>query len=151
VVIAIGGGNNIAVGFLHNMYTMLAQRITIMAQLGNMLNRMGGAASGLPAVPNIVRRYIGGDFNVAFQANRPGATGFNGVPAIGGYPPPPCIPGGTTWRGNDYDYWYSDQGGAVGPTIAPVASSHTATLDSGWHAPAPHVMSDHTGIWLQVT
>jgi hypothetical protein len=150
VVINIGGANNIAVGFLHNLYTFQAQRTLVMGQLGNMLNRMGAAANGLPAVPNIIRRYIGGDFNVAFQANRPGAFGFNGAPAMGGYPPA-SVGGGTTWSGNTYDYWYSDQNGAVAPTIAPAPAAHTATLDSGTGAPLPHNMSDHTGIWLQVT
>lgn len=150
VVIAIGGGNNIAVGFLHNLYTLTAQRTLVMGQLANMLNTMGAAANGLGPVPNIVRRYIGGDFNVAFVTPRLGATGFNGAPAPA-YPPAPCAGVGTTWSGNTYDYWYSDAAGVVGPTIAPAPSADATTLDSGYHAPPPHVMSDHTAILLRVT
>jgi len=161
VVVRLGaGGPVIAVGFLHNLYTLLAQRILVMGQIPNMLATIRAAEAGTVAA------YIGGDFNVTPQ---PAASPHRGTARIGlayqytaGLAAAPGIPGpaatraftagGTLWSGNLYDYWHSSISNAA-PIVAPV----------GLVAPAPQVfpgtldavagtggfqMSDHCGVFL---
>jgi hypothetical protein len=150
IIVNVGGLNNIAVGFLHNLFTFQAQRVLVAGQLGNMMNRMGQAASGLAVVPNIIGRYIGGDFNVNLISPR---GGFNGYQAAAPFYPPGAAGVGTTYSGNAYDYWYADPTVGVGGLIVPVPSASSLTLDSGPGAVAAGnagLMSDHTAIMLQI-
>ncbi|BAZ36679.1 hypothetical protein NIES4101_25990 (plasmid) [Calothrix sp. NIES-4101] len=154
VVVTVPGGiGNIAVGFLHNLYNFIAQRITVAAQLGNMMNMMGQPASGLAGVGGIVARYIGGDFNVAPISPRGGFTGYLAGPP--GYPPG-AAGVGTTYSGSMYDYWYSSvNAGAVpaGGYIVPLPTASSLTLDSGPGAVAAGnagLMSDHAATMLQI-
>ncbi|MFN5972189.1 MAG: hypothetical protein ACK47N_20285 [Microcystis sp.] len=174
VVIAIAGVN-VAVGFLHNLYTLEAQRILVMGQLPHMMNMMGNA------IPGIAAKYIGGDFNV--QAPPPPyrrgtarigyiylySNGLAGAPlTLAGVPglavpppapppPPPFTALGTTWAGNLYDYWFSTIDPAPVapappvPLILPAPGLHGITLDTAAGAGAANQMSDHCAIILQIT
>ena len=153
VVTDPGGAGNLAVGFLHNMYSFTAQRTLVAAKVGQMVNNMGAAIGGLAAVPGIVARYIGGDFNVNMITPRGGATGYYANAAA--YPAG-AAGVGTTYSGSGYDYWYSNIGGGVAApagTIVPLPFAHAATLDSGPGAGAAglaHQMSDHTATLLRI-
>ncbi|WP_437593529.1 hypothetical protein [Sorangium sp. So ce1000] len=151
VVVTTPAGR-IAVGFLHNLYTFVSSRILVAGKISAMVNKMGEAASGLPAVVNIVARYIGGDFNVGMISPRDGATGY--------YAAPPLYPAGaggvgTTYSGSAYDYWYSNLGPGPAPAglIVPVPSASALTLDSGRGAVAAGLaglMSDHVAVMLRI-
>ncbi|MBO2011918.1 hypothetical protein [Hymenobacter negativus] len=149
-IIVTTPAGNIAVGFLHNLYTLQANRVTVAAQIGNMLNRMGAASNGLPAVP-LVARYMGGDFNVGFITPRGGADGYS---ANAPFYPAGAAGMGTTYSGSLYDYWYSDIAGAAPPgLIVPVASASSITMDAGPGAGLAGLaqrMSDHTATMLQI-
>jgi len=141
------GVGNVAVGFLHNLFTLQAQRILVAGQLGNLMNAMGAAAGGLGAVAGIVARYVGGDFNVAPLDPRGGFPAHSAVPAA--YPHG-GVPGGTTWSGNTYDYWYSSIAGAApAGLVAPVPAAYADTLDKPPRAPG--LMSDHAAVTLQIS
>ncbi len=153
VVVTTPGGQNVAIGFLHNMYTFIAQRISVAAQVPNMAAMMGNAFGALPAVPAIAARYIGGDFNVAMINPRGGLSGYQQV-VTAAMAPAWVTPGGTTSSGSPYDYWYSSipaAGPAPGGLIVPVPSISMNTLDhrAGW-VPVGS-MSDHVGIRLRIT
>ncbi|MCC3158258.1 hypothetical protein LJ737_13500 [Hymenobacter sp. 15J16-1T3B] len=147
---------NIAVGFLHNLYTFLANRTIVAGQLGGMMAMMGQGIGTLPAVaPAPVARYIGGDFNVAPISPRGGYTAYS-TSAPGGSYPAGAAGVGTTYSGSLYDYWYSDVTGLAVPPglIVPVPVASTATLDSGPGALAAGLarrMSDHTATLLQIS
>lgn len=152
VVTVPGGGPNIAVGFLHNLYTFEAQRVLVAGQIPQMLAMMGAAASGLGAVA-VGARYIGGDFNVAMISPRGTvrqgrAWGYSaGLAAV----PVGAVAGGTTWSGSLYDYWHSDinpAGPAPAGLIVPVPAAHNNTLNAG--PGIAGTMSDHGGVSLRI-
>lgn len=141
---------NIAVGFLHNLYTFQANRVVVAAQIGSMLSRMGAAANGQPAAL-LVARYMGGDFNVGLISPRGIGNGYS---ANAPFYPAGAAGMGTTYSGSLYDYWYSDIG-AVAPAglIVPVAAASSVTMDAGPGAGAAGLaqrMSDHTATLLQI-
>ena len=162
VVVTIAGVD-IAVGFLHNLYTFEAQRSLVMGQLPKMMKKMGDQLAGA----GIAAKYIGGDFNVS--ANLYPSLGTTRQGIIYGYsiglaaipptlpnpphaptppppPPPPFRANGTTWAGNLYDYWFSTIAPGAGlpdPTVRGI------TLDTA--AGAANLMSDHCAITLQIT
>lgn len=163
-----GGMHPIAVGFLHNLYTLEAQRILVMQNLPQMLALMG---NGAPAAP--VAYYIGGDFNVGVVSPRGTARlGYAHAYSIDkfNYPPippipagapfgyGPCSPNGTLWGGNLYDYWFSNiyPGPPPPPVNAPPAPLLGApvpmTINSTLNAPTgvAGTMSDHCGTALQI-
>lgn len=152
VVTVPGGGPNIAVGFLHNLYTFEAQRVLVAGQIPQMLAMMGAAASGLGPVA-VGARYIGGDFNVGMISPRGTvrqgrAWGYSAPLAA---VPVGAVAGGTTWSGSLYDYWYSDidpAGPAPAGLIVPVPAAHNNTLNAG--PGIAGTMSDHGGISLRI-
>jgi hypothetical protein len=151
MVVAHPAGN-IAVGFLHNLYTFQAQRALVAGQLGSLMNTMGIAANGLGAVPGIVARYIGGDFNVAPIDPRSGFPAHSAVPAAYPGASAASAQAGTTWSGSLYDYWYSSIAGAApAGLVAPVPAAYAHTLDSGPGAPTPTSMSDHVAVTLRIS
>lgn len=157
VVTVPGGGPNVAIGFLHNLYTFQDQRALVAGQLPQMAATMGEAANGLGAVPGIAARYIGGDFNVAMVNPRGTARqgrvyGYQmGLAAV----PMGATAGGTTWSGSLYDYWYSSIDPAAGapaaPFVAPVPSVFANTLNHGPGVIPAGTMSDHAGVSLRFT
>ena len=146
VMINPGGGRApYAAGFMHNRYTDEARRYIAMQQIPLMANLMG-ANEDRPV-------YIGGDFNTEYDnAAISGArVQPKGIPFTASPPPlvpPPRLPlpafkpGGTTWAGSFFDYWYTNVGG-VTPNI-----SHL-TLDSS--SRVRNLMSDHAAILLDIT
>jgi len=147
VVISDALANIFVVGFLHNRCPgedqgpLIAQKIPYMAQMIKNKN---------PLVPVGAHVYIGGDFNVLPIQHRHTSTGYNIYAYSTGLPPgllpnPPIIPGGTTQRGNLFDYWYSDipPGGAI-----PVASVHHDTMSPVY--PGPVNLSDHVATTLRI-
>jgi hypothetical protein len=152
VVVTVPNGPNIAVGFLHNLYTFLAQRALVAGQLPMIAKMMGTSANGLPAVGAIAARYIGGDFNVPVTSPR--GTLRQGLPLYAYSAGLAARRGGTTWSGSLYDYWYSDikpAGPAPPGLIVPVASVFANTLNHGPRVRPAGTMSDHAGVGLQVT
>jgi hypothetical protein len=176
VIVQVAVGVNIAVGFLHNTYTLDEQAALVMTSLPHMMALMGEgipARLGNPPIPAIAcaEKYIGGDFNVGVRSPRGTARiGFcyaysnwlmmappipGGAAAYVPPPPPPAfVPGGTLWRGNLYDYWYSSNDPNVAPAaplVVPVPSVDGGTLDSVTGVLAgSHNMSDHCAIGLQI-
>lgn len=169
------GGVNFAVGFLHNMYTLISQRLLTMLNLPCMMAGMGAAAGGQAAIA-CGAKYIGGDFNAPYHIGhigtlRTGRIYYYGAslaaapvnppaPNIVHWIPPPWpgnfIAGGTTWRGSYYDYWFSsiDPAGVppAAPFIIPVAAAYGETLDSRTGVlGGRNKMSDHCGIGLRIT
>lgn len=146
-----GPNNRLAIGFLHNMYSFLDQRALVAGQIGNMAAQMGAAIPGGPgAVPGIIARYIGGDFNVAMITPRGGASGYQLGLAVA---PPGAVAGGTTWSGSLYDYWYSSiaPGGPVpAGLVQPVPRVHANTLNHGPGVVPAGTMSDHAGVSLRI-
>lgn len=141
-----GGGNVIAVGFLHNLYSFMSERILVAGKIGAMMNTMGTAANGQAAVVPVAR-YMGGDFNVLPIFPRSGFTGYSALPPA--YPAG-AVAGGTTYRGSLYDYWYSNVTAVGG---VPAAAASSLTLDSGYGAGAAGLaqrMSDHTATLLRI-
>ncbi|GGP59069.1 hypothetical protein [Saccharothrix coeruleofusca] len=148
-------GPTIAVGFVHNTYTLNTNDVfmqTLPAAVAAM------AANGV-AVSHV---YLGGDFNVKprrrstgdrqheiwpYSARVAGPAFFHGT-----------VPSGTTFRGSLYDYWFAD----IDPNLrtplvdngvpAPVPTAYANTMDydgssgvhDGW-------MSDHAAIALRIT
>lgn len=148
-VVASPAGN-IAVGFLHNLYTFVDQRSIVMGQVPNMMANMGGAASGHPPIGGIVACYIGGDFNVGMISPRHQAIGYYANAPAATYPAGSAGTG-TTYSGNGYDYWYSDIDPAAAPPaglIVPVPSADASTMDSG--PGVAGLMSDHAATMLQI-
>ena len=61
-------------------------------------------------------------------------------------------PGGTTWSGSLYDYWYSSiDPGAAPPAglVQPVPRVHPNTLNHGPGVVPAGTMSDHAGVSLR--
>ncbi|MEV0643634.1 hypothetical protein AB0I28_00075 [Phytomonospora sp. NPDC050363] len=154
VIVTIpGGGPNVAIGFLHNLYTLVDQRILVAGQLPFMAREMGAAVGGLGPIA-VAARYIGGDFNVNMITPRGTVRqgrlyGHSaGLAAV----PPGAVAGGTTWSGSLYDYWYSDIAPA-GPVpaglIQPAPSAYAQTLNAG--PGIAGTMSDHGGVALRFT
>jgi hypothetical protein len=140
-----------AVGFMHNLYTFTDQRALVAGKIPQILQLMGAAASGQPAIVP-THSYIGGDFNVRVTNRRgTGRTGYAYCSSLGMVAPPPgAAAGGTTWSGSLYDYWYSDIVTGVAPAlpfVAPVPFTHTQTLNAG--PGIAGTMSDHCGVSLQ--
>jgi hypothetical protein len=175
-VIIQNAGINIAVGFLHNMYSFTDQRSLVMGKLPFMMGMMGAgipARFGVPAIPPLVcaTKYIGGDFNVPSRLRRsrtyghcyPYEIGLMAAPPIPGGaafyvappPPPAFVPGGTLWRGNLYDYWFSrinPLGVPPAGFIIPVPSVYGDTMDSVTGVlGGSNNMSDHCGIGLRIS
>lgn len=145
-----GGAPHVGVAFLHNLFTLEANRQLVAQQVPNVLalilKHCGGGGVAV----------IGGDLNVDVITKRgtdrtacayASAIGLVAMPAA----PPPRPPaakfvaGGTTWAGSLYDYWYSTLNPAA-PALpagvaAPVATVCDSTLDSG--AGVGNQMSDH--------
>jgi hypothetical protein len=150
VVVESKANEPFAVGFLHNLYTLMDQRILVAGQIPAMLavmqsnNAMGNAAGGRGHV------YLGGDFNVLPTDRLIVRIGEAFCYKIGAFAVPAgATPGGTTWSGSLYDYWYSDISPAAppgGPT-PPQPGVLTTTLDSG----GTNLMSDHAATVLRVT
>jgi hypothetical protein len=150
------GGPPVAVGFIHNTYT-LESRYTV-------AQRMPWIVSAIrenPVAPTD-HVYIGGDFNVAphpardrgetypYAAIAAGPGFFGAAGAVAGCQA--AMPGGTTWSGRLFDYWLSSVNPAaprppvvLGGINTPVASVHTGT----WDGPRG-LMSDHVASLLQI-
>jgi hypothetical protein len=156
VVVTVPGiappNNRVAVGFLHNLYTFQAQRTLVAGQIGNMAVQMGAAIPGGPAaVPGIIARYIGGDFNVAMITPRGLAHGRQ-LGLTMAQTPAGAVAGGTTWSGSLYDYWYSSIDPVAAPPVGlvqPVPRVHPNTLNHGPGVVPAGTMSDHAGVSLR--
>ncbi len=149
----------VCVAFLHNMYTFVDQRILIMGALPRMLNLIANRHGAMAGA------FIGGDFNVpaVLPAERRGtmrigyaygyAVPLAAAPIIPAPAPTyPYVAGGTTWRGNLYDYWFStvNPGGGAppAPLVMPAPMATGVTLDSV-PGGGGGLMSDHAGIGLR--
>lgn len=144
-VVVTLNGVRVAVGFLHNLYTFEAQRVLVMNQLAPMAALLLFRS---PAAPLHV--YLGGDFNVRpINRGGPRTVPLQCYAAAAAVVPAGAIPGGTTWHGNLYDYWYSDVPN-VGPAppglVIPVPSVNPATLQMAGIVK----LSDHTAILLRM-
>jgi len=135
------GAEPIAVGFVHNTYTLASRQVTS----GRLPTILGRIRNNPVETPSVV--YVGGDFNVAPPAPpRPNAR-FPLWPYYAGIGPAtplafPCGAGaGTTAGGNTYDWWVADRPPPVG--APPVASISTLTFDG-----REGLMSDHVAILL---
>jgi len=134
------GAEPIAVGFVHNTFTLASRQVTS----GRLPTILGRIRNNPVETPSVV--YVGGDFNVAPPAPpRPNAR-FPLWPysdEIGPATPLP-FPGGagagTTAGGNTYDWWVADRPPVGAP---PVASISTLTFDG-----REGLMSDHVAILL---
>lgn len=146
-----GTANNIAVGFMHNLFNNREARTLVVRQVPAMMMLMGEAASGLLKVPNIIATYIGGDFNVDMITPRGAYTGYSAnAPAY----PAGAQGHGTTYNGHLYDYWYSSVTAAAAGLIVPIPSASSETLDAGVRARQnglASLMSDHTATLLQIS
>ncbi len=138
------GATNIAVGFMHNMYTFTEQRALIAQQIP----RFGALMASNPAMAGGGPVYLGGDFNVP-PLVRKSTTYGKYTPYAAGIPapaPPGVVAGGTTVNGNLYDYWYSNRE-PVGPWpfgyVPPVPGVYVPTLLGA-------DMSDHCGVHLRI-
>jgi hypothetical protein len=143
-VVVTLNGVRVAVGFLHNLYRFDAQRALVMNQLAPMAVRLLNS----PAAPAHV--YIGGDFNVRpVDRGGPRTVPLDFYAAAAVFVPLGATPGGTTWSGNLYDYWYSDVR-RFGPPppglITPVPFVNTATLRMAGIVK----LSDHAAILLMM-
>jgi len=145
-VVVAAGGTSVAVGYLHNLYTFQDQRALVMGQIPNMMQIMASN----PAMGPGGHVYLGGDFNVAPQNRGTNRTGI--AYQYSAAAPPNTLyqgatPGGTTWAGNLYDYWYTDMNPAgpppAPPFIIPVPAATGITMDH-------NLMSDHCAIVLQI-
>jgi hypothetical protein len=157
VVVTSAASGPFAVGFLHNLYTFVDQRILVAGQIPAMLALMQtNPAMVNPAVVGGVGHvYLGGDFNVGPMDRGTARTGQAfcyetgaGVAAV----PAGASAGGTTWNGSLYDYWYSDISAAAPVPLVPLGVAPpdpnvlTTTLDSG----GTNLMSDHAATVLRV-
>lgn len=149
-VVVQNGNTRTAVGFLHNLYTFDGNRTLVMGKIGAMmaLLQQDPTMQNLPQGTQTTR-YIGGDFNVAPMqiVRKDRATNTKAYPysiALQNVPMG-ANPGGTTWGGNLYDYWYSDiVPGAAVPT--PIVDG--TTMDTGLGV--ANLMSDHAAILLRI-
>ncbi|HKP03609.1 MAG TPA: hypothetical protein VJU77_09655 [Chthoniobacterales bacterium] len=152
VVVTSAATGPFGVGFLHNLYTFVEQRILVAGQIPAILALMRANPAMAGGRGHV---FLGGDFNVAPIIRGTPRTGIATCYAVGAAPaatPPGAMAGGTTWNGNLYDYWYSDLSPAAPVPIAPggvalpIPGVATNTLDSG----AAGLMSDHAATVLQI-
>jgi len=158
VVVTSVASGPFAVGFLHNLYTFVDQRILVAGQIPAMLTAMQANPSmGNPAVAGGRGHvYLGGDFNVGPTDRGTPRTGQAFCYEIGAAvaaAPAGAAAGGTTWNGSLYDYWYSDISRSdpvplvPGGAAPPEPNVLTPTLDSG----GTNLMSDHAATVLRIT
>jgi hypothetical protein len=168
IVVTING-NNVGVGFLHNMYAVNDNRTYIV----NNLPKAARLIMQDPAMAGSQIVYICGDFNCNPQVRQRYGTVMTpyaqGTLAPGGMPvqyaltPPQAAagaPGGTTVTGpaSLYDYSYSTIGPATPPIagllVPPVPGINVSTLDClPGGPPIPGLagnLSDHVASWLRV-
>ncbi|TKB70096.1 MAG: hypothetical protein E8D52_03335 [Nitrospira sp.] len=143
VVVQNGAGHIFAVGFLHNMYSFVDQKVLVAGKIPSMMSLIGkNPALGGGAI------YLGGDFNVDPVDRTNDRLGIAACYSQGTLPaaiPAGAQAGGTTWHGNLYDYWYANHGVAGG---LPAAHVRTNTLDTG--AGGANTMSDHVATLLAI-
>jgi hypothetical protein len=165
VYVIVDVPTTIAVGFLHNTYT-LPTRDSVMQKIPAAMRRMT-QDNGVPT------GYLGGDFNVK-PLNRADTVGtvfaysqglatddrFRWTTTATGQAASVAFKlwaaaDGTTTAGNLYDHWYStiDPSGApsplmVGGVSTPLAGTSSAVLDR--HSNGPGLMSDHAATFLRV-
>lgn len=150
VVLQLAPLVTVAVGFLHNTYT-LDSRYSVLQKLPWALGAMGSHADA---------SYLGGDFNAAPHpvavGHPPRRAAWPYAAATVGGPPPagPAYPGGivggTTWAGNLYDYWLSTVS-PLGPAIVPggIAPPVPSVSTFTWTGPQG-LMSDHVATVLRI-
>jgi hypothetical protein len=142
----------VAIGFVHNMFTLDAQRAYFLQRLPWIARIM--AENGVATAAHV---FIGGDFNVSPHetGTRPRLHPYAAI--TGGVPMPftadqdgPRM-GGTTWGGHLYDYWYTEIDPRTPTPLVPggVNSPIPAVTAATWDGPHG-LMSDHVATLLQI-
>jgi hypothetical protein len=125
-LIATVGTKELAIGFIHNLYTFEDQRSLVRGQIYNMLNTM--------SPDNNVYRYLGGDFNLDPALVGTDRTG-QAWPLVETELP-------TTRTGNIFDYWYCPFGQGGQPQPGVYYGTQNPLGQTG--------LSDHAGIYLRI-
>ncbi|PTQ74274.1 hypothetical protein [Pseudomonas sp. GV071] len=151
-VVQVPGVGTIGVAYLHNMYTLDAERNLMAGKLAQMMSSLKVRVGRLAPAGNPNNVYLGGDFNVEPTNRRGGVRSLElHVYDSVAFPLYHSQPNGTTWNGRLYDYWYSDVPPPVLPAILPRASANNLTRDCGRGAQdCWELMSDHSAILLEI-
>jgi hypothetical protein len=138
-------GPKIAVGFLHNTYTLATKAVTA-GRIEAMAQRI--KANALLPVDHVI---IGGDFNVLPRDPRDRSPLYDYSVGTTGSRFKGAWLGGTTWYGSLYDYWRSDIAPDAKVWLVPggVQQMKAYVSPSNWDGPGG-LMSDHAASLLRI-
>jgi hypothetical protein len=141
VVVTIDG-NNVVVGFLHNLYTFEIQRFLVRSKISKMIKELREYYQRI--TNRNVYVYIGGDFNLSPQRVGNIREGYS-------YPYYSYRP--TTNGGNLYDYWYSHPINFFPQGMVPRAGDYSLTrvvISPRVNGASSYNLSDHSAITLRI-